>query len=483
MDKPSYQITKHSIGSVIEMWTVSWPLILSLLSMSLMLFMDRLLLSRYATDVLNASASANTAGYALLILPLSIAAISEVFVGHYHGEGQNDKLGKPIWQIVWFSLLLTPVYILIGSFLPYLIFFGSDNFELESTYFGIYVYFAGIFSANIAITGFFVGTGRLKTVTMIAVFANICNILLDYILIYGWGVIPEMGIRGAALATGLCETIQVLILGSMFLKKRYRQKYGTASFGLNFHVFKESVRIGLPSGIALTFEVFTQFLFFRMMQIAGGRYVTVAALAQSFYYLFYFFHEGLSKGVSTVCSNILGGKKEQYISRVLRSAVILHTFFCLCVALLLFFFSKEIIDAFFSEGDEVWLADEKFMGDVRWSFVCLTFFLFFDGLYRVFTGFFTVAGDTKFLLWTSVSLNIFAFSIPTFLIVTFAKESASYAWLVMVGYGMMNCIVSFWRYRSKRWVASSQKINQPIIILPSLDAPSSPASASIGTST
>jgi len=47
--KPAYQLTRHPIGSLKEIWSISWPLILGLLTMSIMLFTDRLLLARYKT--------------------------------------------------------------------------------------------------------------------------------------------------------------------------------------------------------------------------------------------------------------------------------------------------------------------------------------------------------------------------------------------------------------------------------------------------
>src|SRR5690349_19218751 len=106
---PSYKLTKHPIGSLKEIWTISWPLMLGLLSGSFMLFADRLLLARYSTAALNACATSGMASYALMIIPLITAGISEVFVGRCNGANQMQEVGKPVWQMIWLSLLATPL--------------------------------------------------------------------------------------------------------------------------------------------------------------------------------------------------------------------------------------------------------------------------------------------------------------------------------------------------------------------------------------
>ena len=114
----SYQLTPYSVGSIKEVWTISWPLMLGLLSSSVMIFIDRILLSRYSIDSMNSAATAGTAFYAFLILPLIIAGISEVFVGQYHGHDEHQKMGIAAWQMIWFSIFITPIFIIIANFAP-----------------------------------------------------------------------------------------------------------------------------------------------------------------------------------------------------------------------------------------------------------------------------------------------------------------------------------------------------------------------------
>lgn len=142
----NYQLTKYPVGSVQEIWTISWPLMLGLISTSLMTFTDRLLLSWYSPLALNAGANAMMAYYIFLVIPMSICAISEVFVGRLHGENSLNKIGASVWQMVWFALLLSPLFLIIAHLFPSFLFYQSQNEIFESSYFKPLMVFAPFFA-------------------------------------------------------------------------------------------------------------------------------------------------------------------------------------------------------------------------------------------------------------------------------------------------------------------------------------------------
>ncbi len=460
MKHPSYQLTKYPVGSIRELWTISWPLILSLFSMSLMLFTDRLLLSRYSVLELNAAAASGTAVWLFLVLPVSIAAISEVFVGRFHGEERHRELGKPVWQMIIFSVIMTPIFCLIALFAPSFLFFDSLNAVSETIYFRTIILFAPAFFINIAIAGFFIGSGNVRIVTYCAIAANVINILFDYLLIYGFGPIPALGIFGAAFATGIAEVIQCMILFAFFMNKENRMMYGTSEYRFDKKMFKESIRIGFPAGLGISIEVLAHFIFFRIIGYAGQENLTVAALVQSLYFLVFFLFEGLSKGVTTICSNLIGGKQIQNIKHVLRSACILQIGFFIIIAGGYLCFSTPIIDFFLSSSDEAIILNEKFMTQIRIALFWMCLFFLFDGFSRILVGQLTAAGDTKFLLYAGTFLNVLAYIVPIILLVYVAGGGADDAWMIIFCYSLTTSFVYYLRYISNRWIAVSNTIDE-----------------------
>ena len=112
----SKSLTKYPSGSLRELWAISFPLMLSMMSGSLMIFLDRLLLARFSIDALNACVNATVIAAAWQFAFLTTAAIAEVFVGQYNGAGQHQKIGEPVWQMIWFSLLTGLLFIPLGLF-------------------------------------------------------------------------------------------------------------------------------------------------------------------------------------------------------------------------------------------------------------------------------------------------------------------------------------------------------------------------------
>src|SRR5437016_5655252 len=110
MPKTIERLTKYPVGSARELWAIAFPLMLTALSGSLMIFVDRLILSHYSTEAMNAVATIGTTCMIFIYGAIGISSIAEVFVGQYNGSKQKSKMGEPAWQMIWFSLMTYPVF-------------------------------------------------------------------------------------------------------------------------------------------------------------------------------------------------------------------------------------------------------------------------------------------------------------------------------------------------------------------------------------
>jgi multidrug resistance protein, MATE family len=462
MSSPSYQLTKHPIGSLREIWTLSWPLMLGLLSGSLMMFADRLLLARYSPAALNATATAGMATYILMIIPLILAGISEVFVGRHHGADQKEEAGKPVWQMLWLSLFTWPLFYFGSTLMPSVLFAGTGNEVFETLYFQWILFFAPFFCSTVALIGFFVGIGHVTTVTICALIGNVINIGLDVIFIFGWGPFPEMGIKGAALATGLSQLFQTLYLLALFLQASYRRCYGTAQWKFNLSCFKESLRIGAPAGFSRFFEVIAHFLFFRIAAMAGQDNLTILVVAQSFYMLMAFIIEGLSKGVSSIAANLIGGNQQALLDKMLKSARTLQLLFFAVLTAAVLEFPNFLLAFFFSESESALLYSPAFHFQAQWALFWMSFFFLFDGFGWIYLGVLTASGDTKFLLYAGIVLNWICYILPAYLLFAIAKGNAAQGWMLIAAYAMITFLTYWWRYRSNKWQYASQKLTSTL---------------------
>lgn len=449
----SYQLTRHPVGSVREIWGVSWPLMLSLLSNSIMLFVDRLILSWHAPDSLAAGTNASMSYYLFLVIPMAICAISEVLVGRLHGEGRDKEIGVPVWQTVWFALLLSVVLWPIAYFLPEYIFFGSGYEGREVFYFQILMGFSPLMCSSIALGGFFIGIGNVKVVTICTLVANAFNAVAAYMLVFGIGLSEPLGMAGAGYATGFAQVLQVILLMVCFLRAKYRKRYGTARVTFNLGYFKEAIRIGAPAGTGHVVEIFAHCVFFRILMIASIEQMAIASLVQSFYLLFNFVVDAISKSVGAIVSNLLGARVFTLIPKVFRSSMMLHTMIAAAYFIFICLYQEGLLSMFFSGEGSLVLQDPKVLDLAKSAMLWMCLFFLFDGYCWILIGNLTASGDTKFIFYVSSVLNWIAYVLPVFVMVGMWGRGADAAWMIIAFYSMLNFCIYFWRYQSGLWLS------------------------------
>ncbi len=449
--RPIYQITRHPIGSIQEVWTISWPLILGLICNGMMVLVDRLMLGHYSLDAMNASSTAGAAAFSFFILPMVVAGISEVFVGRYHGLGKNHMMGESVWQMVWFSILIAPLFLLSGIVAAPFLFNNMPRLDYALSYFYILINFGSIFCINQALMGFFIGQGKVHIITLTVAFANIVNIVLDYALIFGTPITPSLGVQGAAIATIISQFALFGTLFFVFINKKNRTEMGTAAWKLRPPLFIKALRVGVPASFAHLSEYVCFFVFLRIMSTLGHYYLTIAVLLNSVYMILYFIIEGISKGVTAVSSNLIGASKHRFAKKNLLAGFKLHAFFVALVTIILSIGSTRIFSAFIGPEDQALLLDPFFLKQLKIAALYMCLGYLFDGMIWILVGLLTAAGDTRFIMVVGTFAPWLMLVAPMYFIVNYVQIPVSQVWLIIAGYCFVALIIYWIRYKSDAW--------------------------------
>ena len=97
------------------------------------------------------------------------------------------------------------------------------------------------------------GAGDTVTPMKLMILANLINIVLDPIFIFGIGV-PRMNTAGAAVATVTSQAISAFLIIWMLSSRRCRVNIHFAKWRIKFRVMKQILKIGLPSSLQLFFR-------------------------------------------------------------------------------------------------------------------------------------------------------------------------------------------------------------------------------------
>lgn len=446
-------LTKHPEGSVRELLYLSLPLMLSLLSENIMLFFDRLILAHYSLDAMNAAAAASFFCCILQYATVAIAAISEIFVGQFNSSGQKEKASWPVWQMIWFSLfsfmIFIPAALWGGDFLlsPY------HKEELALPYYQWFLYFGPFFTLVAAFSGFFIGIGKTKVVTITVILGNLFNIALDVLLIFGVpGMIPSMGTKGAAIATGISQLLQVVVLAAIFFNASHRKRYNTLDCSVRPKLFSKCLRIGSPNAVGYMMEMTCWAFIARLAASKGEDFITVLTVGQSIYTLLAFALDGIQRGVCMTSASFLGSNKKENVVKTWKSASKVIFLIAGVFSIFLVFYPDPLIKQFLTSE----IHSENYQNTLyllQMSSIIIWLYIIIDGHSCISTGVLIASGDIAYVLIVDIIYICFFTFLPIYVLTTYFDSSPLVIWTTVTAASFLDASLNYFRFRQNKWSA------------------------------
>ncbi len=451
-DIPPVPKTNFDSGSMSELLSVAYPLIISTASNTVMQFINRVFLSRYSADALAACVPAGILSFTLICFFMGTTAYTNAFVSQYHGKGKTASVSVAVWQGVWLGIIsglillaLTPagVRLIEGSGHP------AAVKLLETQYFTILNAGGVLVTVNTALASFFTGRGLTK-VTMAATMAgNAVCVILSWLLIFGRGPVPELGIRGAALAAVAGQLCVMLIYLSVMFSAENRRTYRTARLiGIHKGLFKRLIRYGVPNGIGFFLDIasFAVFIFVvgnmdKYSLAANNIIISVNMIA-------FMPVIGLGMANLTLVGRYIGKKRPDISVKVTHNAVKVALAYVLAIGVLFFFFPGFFVNIFgvadSAEFVPVLAASRPLMK-------LLACFILFDAVGIIYVDALRGAGDTRFQMVAGSLLAWLIFVPGVYYLVNYARAPLAAVWVWASFYVLLLALVYGRRFNSGRW--------------------------------
>ncbi len=435
-----------------EILAIALPLIASTISFTLMQFCDRLFMSWYSTDALAAALPAGVVSWTMTSLPFGIACYGSTFVAQYFGANQHGRIGAIIWQSIWMGLISIPVYLAIGVFGEQLFLalgHGTELSRLEGVYFLALAFGSGALILDAGISAFFIGRGKTNVVMVVNFVGAGLNVMLDFLLIFGWGPIPEMGIWGAGIATSISMWIKVAIFGYLFLQSKYEQ-FGTRSgYRLDWKLMRRFLSFGIPNGIQFLIEGLA--ITFFVVAIAKISETAAAASAIVFSINMLVFYPVF--GIGMACATLVGQKIGQG-DAAMASRATWNTLWIALLYTIAFVVAYVGIPGWFLiahsiEGNDFAEIETLTIAFLRY----VAIYSLFDAVQIVFVNAIKGAGDTRFaVVATSVASTLFLLvGICGSVLFPAAEAQVNWWWICLTGWVCLLGVVYLIRFLQGRW--------------------------------
>ncbi len=441
-------------GGFREFLVIAFPLVISNASITLMHFIDRLMLSWSSPEEIAACIPAGIFAWMLLAVFIGISEYTNSFIAQFFGAKRYFSIGAATWQGIFFSLIcgiaslsLLPLGIKIFDWIGH----PADIIQYEKTYYSI-IFSGGTFIIlKESLSSFYSGRGKTLVVMTVNILANIFNAVLDYALIFGaWGF-PCMGIKGAALATVISTIITCIIFFVLFLSPRNAKRYNTRKMRFNWTLMKRMIRFGAPSGIHFFLEVsaFTAFIF--IIGSIGKLELAASNIALSLNSLAWLPMLGAGMATATVVGQYIGKNDIKTAEKSAYTAVISVEIYMVIFAIIYICFPTMLLSLF--QGDAVY-SDVPFSEIQRYGKIILLLVAVYqisDAMNITFSGALRGAGDTRFAMWANIFFAWILFIPGTLVTVLYLKQGLIGAWCWATAYISMLGIAYLIRFRLGHW--------------------------------
>jgi len=239
---------------------LAYPVILGMVGHTMVGLIDDIMVGKIGTTELAAVSLGNSFLFIAMSLGIGFSTAITPLVAEADGEGNVAK-GKAAFKHGLFlcTVLGTLLFglILLSKPLMYHMKQPAEVVALAIPYLEIVAFSLIPMIMFQAFKQFSDGLSQTKYAMWATLLANVINVVLNYLLIYGKFGFPELGIVGAAIGTLISRVVMLIFI---WLLLKSREKFKPYITNLNFLIIKKSVikkilSLGVPSALQMFFEV------------------------------------------------------------------------------------------------------------------------------------------------------------------------------------------------------------------------------------
>lgn len=325
-----------SIGKLLRMYAL--PGIIAQTAASLYNMVDSIFIG-HIPDIGSYAISGLAVTFPLMNLSVAVGtlvgvgatSLVSVLLGQQHYGSARRVLSNVLTLNIIIGLLFSTISLIFLD--PILTFFGASEKTLPfaKDYMTIILIGNAVTHLYHGFNGLIRASGSPKTAMGLTIFTVVSNAILDPILIFGF----NMGIKGAALATVICQVIALCYTLFFFLNKKNFIHFEKPLFSLNKKIVKQCFSIGIsPFLLNAAACLVTLFINQQLGKYGGDLAIGAFGIVNRFSMLFIMICLGVNQGLQPIAGYNFGAlqytrvRKVFYMSALLESSCTTLCFLC-----------------------------------------------------------------------------------------------------------------------------------------------------------
>ena len=385
--------------------------------------------------------------FLLYSVAMGLAMAVTAVIARRVGEGKQEEAAVTAVQAIIVALLVSILPAVVGIVYAQdlLRLMGADAWSIEHGYRYTQWMLGGnaVIMLLFVINAIFRGAGDAAIAMRVLWVANGLNILLDPLLIFGWGPVPAMGVEGAAIATNIGRGVGVLMqLWILFRGGQHIRVLGS-QLAWRGAVLWNIVRTSL-GGVGQMLVAMTSWIFLmRILSSIGSEAVAGATIAIRVMMFTMMPAWGMSNAAATLVGQNLGAQQPERAEASVWQIGWYNMAYLLLIAVLFFAFPRQIVGIFSADANVIAIGAE-------WLRI-LSYSLFVYGWWMVSVQAFNGAGDTSTPTWINV-VFFWLIQIPLawYLALHLGLQETGVFWAVFVSETSVG-LFTLWLFSHGRW--------------------------------
>lgn len=343
----SYMKEKPILPLVLSM---SLPMVLSMLVSSLYNIVDSYFVAKISEDAMTALSlvfpiqnfiNAVTIGFSI-----GVNAVIAYYLGAQKNREADTAAAMGLFLNLIHGILLTVGCISIMPF--FLRMFTSDRLviELGLRYSRIAFGFSVCVALGMTFEKIYQAVGKMTMAMSCVLSGCIANLILDPLLIFGLGPFPELGIEGAALATGIGQTINLVVYIAAYMIHPLNLHIGPGSISFRKDMVGKLYAIGIPATLNLALPSLLVSALNIILSAYSQAYVVILGIYYKLQTFLYLPANGIIQGMRPLIGYNYGAREHKRVQGIYRTALAIIAVIMLLGTVLCWTFPGQLIGLF-----------------------------------------------------------------------------------------------------------------------------------------
>lgn len=413
---------------------------------------DNVMLGSYAESAMSGVALVNQIQFLLQLLVTGVCEGAQIFISRAWGAGDNATIKKMVNVALRCAVAVASVVMLIVAVSPEGVLgllAESPEFIAEGAAYLRIIYFSyPIFGLTMAliVANNSVETVRLGFITSIG--ALVVNVCLNYCLIFGNLGFPEMGVRGAAVATlaARCFECLAVTIYTFRIDKKIRMRFRDLLTKVETALFKEYLRRGLPVFFSALIWGVAMMIQLSILGHMGDSAITANSISNTLFQIITVVTYASASCASVMISKVIGEKRVELVKPYARTFQLLFICIGVVTASLIFIFKDVILLAYGDVSPESKAMALKFMTILSVTVIGTSYQM------PCHTGVVRGGGDTSFVFKVD-SIFMWGIILPSAIVAAFVlKWPPEAVFFILKCDQLFKCIIAAIKVNSFNWI-------------------------------